>query len=82
MSAFLYERFPPIDTDANPEPDYGEQDSYDSPTGSDDQQRRQRPKIRRCRLTAHQLQTLNRVFQQDYQPSMETRIALGSQLGM
>jgi hypothetical protein len=76
MSAFLFERFPP-DTDTDRDRDDGEPDDYDT---SD--LRRQRPKIRRCRLTAHQLQTLNHVFEQDTQPSMEARIALGSQLGM
>lgn len=77
MSAFLIERFPP-DYDRDDDRDDGEPDEFDPA----DPHRRQRPKIRRCRLTAHQLQTLNHVFEQDSQPSMESRIALGSQLGM
>lgn len=78
MSAFLIERFPPNDTDTDHDDGDGELDEYDTT----DPHRRQRPKIRRCRLTAHQLQSLNQVFDLDSQPSMETRIALGTQLGM
>lgn len=77
MSAFLIERFPP-DTDTDLDRDDGEPDEFDTT----DPHRRQRPKIRRCRLTAHQLQTLNQVFEQESQPTMEARISLGAQLGM
>lgn len=81
MTSFHYEHFPLTDTDTDRDvldTDHNEFDHDDL----DDLHRRQRPKIRRCRLTAHQLQTLSQVFEQDSQPSMETRIALGAQLGM
>jgi hypothetical protein len=90
MSAsYVYEqRFPlnnehDVDVDDRDEhEELDELDGYDSPTAGSDPSRRQRPKIRRCRLTQHQLQTLSRVFEQDSQPSMDSRIALGTQLGM